>query len=93
MKVIWKFQLAVADKQQLWMPRGAQMLTVQAQFDMACLWALCDSDAPPEYRTVAIYGTGHKMGNERLQYMSTFQLQGGSLFFHAFEVLPEICSV
>lgn len=85
---IWKFTLEVSDMQKVIMPIGAEILAVQAQNEIPCLWALVDPDAEKEIRYIEIFGTGHPvnigMGISR-KYISTFQLQGGALVFHSFE--------
>lgn len=85
-KTIWKFPLKVADKQNIIMPIGAEILTVQVQNEEPCLWALVDPEAGMESRHIEIFGTGHTIeyfpGVSR-KYISTFQLKGGQL--HAFE--------
>jgi len=86
--IIWKFQLAVIDSQILSLPRGATILTVQMQCDDLQLWALCDADSTVEDRIIRIIGTGHSIPpneSERLRYINTFQMGGGSLVFHVFE--------
>ena len=85
MKTVWKFPLRVANSQAVQIPAGAKLLTVQAQGMAVCLWALCDSAALPEPRYIAIHGTGHEVYDGLLEYISTFQMQGGALVFHAFE--------
>ena len=84
---IWKWQLNVEDRQQISMPKGAQILTVQIQHDVLCLWALVDDTAGPfqqESRWVAIIGTGNPIPTslKLKQYIGTFQLYGGDLVFH-----------
>lgn len=85
MKTIWKFPLApdcVLD-----MPIGAKVLTVQMQGDAVMLWALVDALAPKEQRRFLVYGTGHEILDAgALTYVATFQMGGGVLVFHAFEV-------
>lgn len=83
---IWKFPLDITDRQTLAMPEGAKMLDVQMQGDTCCLWAMCDQNAPMRVREVAIYGTGNPMPNDPGEYVATFQMHGGALVFHAFEV-------
>jgi hypothetical protein len=88
MKTIWKFPLAVTGAQAIAMPAGARILTVQPQGDHVCLWALVESNAPTLKRHIAIVGTGNpapEWGD--LKYIATFQLQGGALVFHAFELV------
>ena len=83
---IWKWMLNMTDVQAVEMPDSAKLLTVQLQGGMPQLWALCDENAPKEPRRIAIYGTGNQMPDEPGEYIATFQLHGGALVFHAFEV-------
>ncbi len=87
MKTIWKFPVSVADFQKIEMPKGAQILSVQPQFDGVCLWALVEKEAEKELRGLWIHGTGHDLDNAKHlgRFIGTFQLHGGSLVFHAFE--------
>lgn len=86
-KQIWKFHLD-PNKNNVAMPVGAEILTIQTQDEMPCIWALVDPDNEKELRHFEVYGTGHDipcdMGIER-KYINTFQLEGGSLVFHLFE--------
>jgi len=85
---IWKYPLEVADQQNLKLPTGAKILTVQAQDGNPCLWALVDETLPKfrfEIHAIAIYGTGTPIPDEPGDYIATFQIMGGELVFHAFE--------
>jgi hypothetical protein len=83
-KTIWKFAFKITDQVNFHMPAGAEILTVQMQIGEPCLWALVDPEAERETRTIFIRGTGHPA--DRLgRYISTFQVDGGALIFHAFE--------
>lgn len=89
MKTVWKYPLAVTDTQFVQMPKGAQLLTVQPQGDAVCLWARVEDTNKPETRIIGIAGTGYPLPDDtKLDYIGTFQLHGGSLVFHAFEVMP-----
>jgi hypothetical protein len=88
---ILKWTLPVTDRQTVMIPAGAKLLDVQVQKGpmqehCAQLWALCDENAPKEQRHIAIYGTGNPMPDEPGDYIATFQMHGGALVFHAFEV-------
>lgn len=95
-KTIWKFPVAPKQKS-ISMPKGAEVLSVQEQHGMPCIWALVDPSNKTEERHFEIFGTGHDipMNGERKsyqnpvkrKYIGTFQLQGGSLVFHLFERL------
>ena len=84
MKTIWKCTLAPDSRQTVTLPRGAELLTVQVQFDLVQLWAVVDSSQPVETRYIHIVGTGHPIGFAG-KYIGTFQLDGGALVFHVFE--------
>jgi len=88
-KTIWKYPLKATDSQNISMPKGSQILTVQTQFDVPCLWALVDpAEKNTEARLIETFGTGHDlhydMGASR-EYIGTFQLHEGQLVFHVFE--------
>jgi len=86
MKTIWKYPLApVENKKIIGMPKGAILLCVQAQYGNPCLWALVDSENPAVLREFSIRGTGHD-ARDVGQYVGTFQMKGGSLIFHLFDL-------
>lgn len=89
-KTIWKFPLEITDIQKVNMPDKAEILTVQMQNGIPCLWALVDPDeALFDEREIEIFGTGnHIVYDNNIvwhKYISTIQLNGGSLIFHVFE--------
>lgn len=90
-KVIYKYTLDVSDFQELELPIGSEILTIQVQDGKAYLWALVNQDEiQKECRCIEIFGTGHQIGYDMgisRKYISTFQLYGGSLVFHAFEYI------
>jgi hypothetical protein len=85
---VFKYPLKVVDLQSIVMPRLASLLTVQVQRGEPQLWALVDpEEISEERRHIAIVGTGNPMPPYSLgNYLGTFQLEGGALVFHAFEV-------
>lgn len=84
---VWKFPLTRLGVQAIRIPAGAHVLTVQSQNDTPCLWALCDVEAEQTVRHICVLATGAPAPRYgRLDYINTFQLQGGQLVFHAFEV-------
>lgn len=87
MRTIWKYQLDVCDNQFLEMPKNAEMLTVQQQQGIEHLWAIVDPELPKETRHIRMYGTGHNISDDNLNYISTIQLLDGNLVFHVFEVI------
>ena len=86
MNTIYKYRLEPNCGGAVHMPQGAQVLTVQMQDGVPCLWAKVDTTQPAERRTFDVYGTGHAMPNDpRLVYVATFQMDGGALVWHVFE--------
>lgn len=87
-KSIWKFPIASPEQTTIKMPGGAEILTIQTQNGMPCIWALVNPENDTEERCFEIFGTGHDvpvdMGIER-KYINTFQLNGGGLVYHLFE--------
>lgn len=94
-QTIWKFELKNEGVQELKMPEGAEILTVQTQYEKPCLWALVNPDAEKVSRGFFIYGTGHPVPKEPYpqKYIGTYQLSGGALVFHVFEFFIPITSI
>jgi hypothetical protein len=88
-KTIFKYPLLVTDFQDVLLPIGAEILTIQTQDETACMWALVNpSEKEKEIRNIEIFGTGHPIGYDMgisRKYISTFQMRDGQLVFHAFE--------
>lgn len=49
---IWKFTLAITDKQRVELPRGSQVLCAQFQRDVLRLWAVVDPKEPLQVETL-----------------------------------------
>jgi hypothetical protein len=88
MKVVWKYEIPVQDHFALSMPAGAQILSVQTQHASPVLWALVNPDLPRDTVHFRLAGTGHPLPEGNLQFVATFQVAGGSLVFHVFQ-LPD----
>lgn len=87
---VHKYPVPITDRFTLALPQWAQILDVQAQGSDAMLWALVAPDEEPEERRFRLVGTGHPIdADERwwLNPIGTFQLAGGALVFHLFEVM------
>jgi hypothetical protein len=93
MRTVYKYPVQVTDAPTVRLPKGAQVLTVQEQCGDVFMWALVDPSAEKEARTFRIAGTGHPVDDGlELKFVSTFQMRGGALVFHVFEVVerPEV---
>jgi hypothetical protein len=88
-KEIWKYTIHPFTVK-VRMPEGAEILTVQIQNGVPCIWVLVNPENELEIRNFEIFGTGQKIacdiGVER-KYINTFQMENGSLVFHLFERL------
>lgn len=89
-KTIWKYRLQVTDIQPVNMPEGAEILSVQFQGCLLCLWALVNAARPTTERVIEIFGTGNPvycdMGIER-KFIATAQQPDLPLVWHVFERL------
>lgn len=83
-QTIHKFTLNIADEQDVIMPEGAHILTVQVQNGEICLWAKVITTNPAEARKILIRGTGHDAADVG-RYIATVQMAGGGLIWHLFE--------
>ena len=69
------------------LPEGAEILCVQIQHELPCIWALVDPDAPLVQRRFIIVGTGQDISNvDSSNYIGTFQQAQSSLIWHLFEL-------
>ena len=93
---IWKFPFPVQDQFRLTMPAGARILEVQVQNGQPVLWAIVSPDNPKESRPFILLGTGHPWHTgtpDEYDHLGTFQLVGGTLIFHLFELRRAPCLV
>lgn len=87
-QAIWKFPLNVGPGwTRVEIPAGATILSCQGQESVPVIWAVVDVDAPKTHRMFVAYPTGYEMDKISGSYIGTYQLAGGALVFHLFEVL------
>lgn len=82
---IWKFNLDITDRVEISMPKGAVRLSVALQHGRLALWALVDINAEITPRYFRIFGTGHPVEGDYLNFIGTVLTDGGSLVWHVFE--------
>lgn len=88
---IWKFELKITDYQTVMIPFGASALSVQAQNDKICLWAIVDPKAKLSPYRFRIVGTGNNaddLGVDKTSFLGTVQTHNGALVWHVFSVMP-----
>jgi hypothetical protein len=85
-QVVHKFPLYSFGHNEVPLPEGAQVLTVQMQDDVPTLWALCHPSSPVRYRKFTVVGTGQAFAQpvQPLTYVGTVQTTSG-LAWHIFE--------
>lgn len=89
-QVIWKFELKVACVQDIEIPSGSILLSVQAQNNKPCLWALIrDPNARKETIRLRTINTGNPIYEVDFNYrdfLGTYQTQEGRYVGHVFQV-------
>lgn len=90
-KVIYKYKLMVVDQNLIEMPKGAIILSVQAQENEPVIWALVNPKNKLEQREFRIFGTGNPLPSDIMNfiYIGTFQIETlGGLFVGHLHELP-----
>jgi hypothetical protein len=86
-KQVWKYQIPFADKWTLKdIPCGSEILTVQQQQGLLCVWVLVPIHIDIPKRNYDIYcrGTGHNIDPMEVgRYINTIQV-APNLIFHFF---------
>lgn len=92
MLTVFKYPVPPGDNFTLALPEGARLLTVAPQSGEPQLWALVNTDNPPEDRQFRLAGTGHPIdeAEDTLHYVGTFHMMRGALVFHLFEVIVQV---
>lgn len=85
MTTIWKYPLRIQDVQDIEMPEGAQILSLQTQGGVPMLWVKVVETAKLEARRLFIFGTGHPIVDDGLGFIGTVQTNNGALVWHIFE--------
>lgn len=83
---IWKYSLKADDVQEVEIPIGSKLLSVQTQNGIPCLWVLVYEKNTKEVRKVYTFGTGEPLNflPEALTFIGTYQMYNGELVFHVF---------
>jgi len=85
MITIYKYTVPITNFD-LELPKDAEILAVQAQYNEPQMWVLLNTDKSFTVRHFTVCGTGHQVeliGSHK--YIGTFQLHGGSFVGHLFE--------
>ncbi len=79
---IWKYSL-LFPLSILSIPRGGKIVALQAQREHPCIWVEVDPEATTEARGFRVYGTGHEIPDEGVEYVGTYQ--DGAFVWHVYE--------
>lgn len=73
------------DKQSMQLPVHAEILTVQLQDNIPCIWALVDNKFPLSDVIIRMFPTGANIDMSlNLKYCGTIQLMNGNMVIHVF---------
>lgn len=89
MKTIYKYPISTSGRFTLKMPSRAQILAVQMQGAIPCIWAVVHTQNAPEERRFYAAVTGWSLDSEvpdGSPYIGTFQMESDSRIFHLFEI-------
>lgn len=89
MMAIYKYQLALVDRQSIDMPSDANILSVQLQNGIPTIWAEVSPDAPIFPRRFAMICTGETISASysNRKYLATLQLHTG-IVLHVYQIRP-----
>lgn len=86
MKVIYKYELKIDTQQEIYLPKGYNILSVQTQRCVPCLWVEIDKSKEKVPVKIVTIGTGIEFENNgNLSYIGTYQINAVGLVFHVYE--------
>jgi hypothetical protein len=85
MRTIHKYALAIKGEQEIPMPKGATLLSVQEQRSWPILWAEVEDEADLVSRVIHCYGTGHPLPALLGPYIGTVLQHDIGLVWHFFD--------
>jgi hypothetical protein len=89
MRTIYKYQISARPHVQLLAtPKDWEPLSVQAQGNCICIWAMIDTDEPMVDQRVYVVATGEELDvPAAAKYLGTAQFLDGGLVWHVFGTL------
>ena len=89
MRAIYKYLIPVQNEFEIPMPVSSEVLAVQVQHGVPCIWCLLNPGNATKNRKFRIYPTGFEIPDkyiDAMRYVGTFQLEEGDFIGHLFEV-------
>lgn len=88
MKTVYKYQLKTTGEQFVDLPKNAEILSIQTQNNIPCIWVKVDtSEVLHNRRGFITIGTGEPLPENPIKYIGTYHLSSGQFIFHVFEIL------
>ena len=85
MKTIYKYELQILDEQQVIIPKGANILSVQVQDNKLYFYTLVDTDKEYTVETFLVLGTGNPIEYDiEKDYKHVGTVQQRSFVWHVF---------
>ena len=87
MNIIRRYDLEIANKQRLWMPEDARILSAQAIGNKICIWAMFDPDWEETPTTFYLVGTDIEVDEyvlNKCSYLDTVLTNNGAGVWHVF---------
>jgi hypothetical protein len=87
METVYKYQLRTIDEQSIEMPLGAEVLALQIQNGVPCIWARVNPKHSKIRYRFKIFGTGQLIEDDFVgKYIGTYQIKNSALIFHVWQV-------
>lgn len=86
-KTIYKYEIQLG-RNEVKMPKGAQILTCQMQGETLNVWAIVspNSGYAEEIKVITVYGTGHPLPNSMSAVDWIATVQDSPYVWHVFEI-------
>lgn len=84
MRTIFKYPLSHQHTNLVRMPIGAEIVKIDAQHDVVCIWVDCNPDESHVDRLFYSYNTGASI-DPKLKHLATVLLNDGYRVVHVFE--------
>ena len=81
MRTIYKYPVCTKP---IDLPSGAKILTVQLQEGIPHMWVEQETSNPMFRRHLYVVGTGRQIPTNDVDYVGTYQEQGGALVWHVY---------
>jgi hypothetical protein len=85
MLTVYKEKLDITQHQEVELPSGYKILTINLQNNLPMIWFLCDTENPKVPVTIHMYNTGQSIAMYPGRYISTVHPSRGTHVVHCFE--------